>query len=119
MDLEFAKKMALYDEFEKTDPMPSLDRKVNPECKEAWDINKPSLYFEYEYTKDEDTIGTLEDNDVDTSQYITPESLANEEKLSNECQDKLIEHQETCTNIMCLSCPRPSCIHTRSIVRVC
>jgi hypothetical protein len=101
MDTTTRKRLALFDEFEKTNPMPDMDRKVNPECKEAYMINKPSMNFEYEYTKDEDTIATLEDNDVDVSQYITEESLEEEDRIGDECQDKLREHQLTCSNIWC------------------
>ena len=101
MDTTTTQRLALYDEFEKLNPMPNSDKTVNPDCKEAWQLNKPSMYFEYEYTKDEDTIETLEDNDVDVSQYITEESLEEEVRIGNECQDKLKAHQLTCSNIWC------------------
>ena len=101
MDEITTKRLALYDEFEKLCPMPNTDKKVNPDCKEAWLIQKPFMNFEYEYTKDEDTIATLEDNDVDVDQYITEESSAEGERVADECQDKLREHQLTCSNIWC------------------
>lgn len=70
-------------------------------CKEAYKIENITLNFTYEYTKSLEVIEELEDNGVNTDQYITQESKEKYALAEIEQEKKFFEHCSKCDNPYC------------------
>lgn len=53
-------------------------------CPTLEELTKKELYFKPKFTKDDDFITELEDNDIDTQKYWTEESNQQYEKIASD-----------------------------------
>ena len=71
-------------------------------CKVFNKREREYLNFEMDYTKSEEIISELEDNDVDVSKYQTDESKVKEEQAEKDWVIFQDEHLRTCNDNHCV-----------------
>jgi arsenate reductase-like glutaredoxin family protein len=69
----------------------------HPMCKVYKQLEHEMLYYRPKYTKSDEAIDVLEEHEIDTEPYWTPESRIEQDRLDDLCQ----EHLASCSDPYC------------------